>query len=87
MPRGTQECHRGNRRRRTLGPGTPDIPANGEKPIAAESGKVGFGPDPRELMTVTLGSSNADPKMHCSAASGIVRCRSHLNRSPRTNTS
>ena len=31
--------------------------------MAAESGKAGFGPDPRELMTVTLGPSNADPKM------------------------
>jgi hypothetical protein len=46
-----------------LAPAAPDIPADGEKPIAAESGKVGFGPDARELMTVTLGSSNADPKM------------------------
>ena len=47
-----------------LTPVPPDITTNGEKSIAAESGKAGFGPDPRELMTVTLGSSNADPKMH-----------------------
>jgi hypothetical protein len=46
-----------------LTPAPPDIPTSGENSIAAESRKAGFGPDPRELMTVTLGPSNADPKM------------------------
>ncbi|MGP0067882.1 MAG: hypothetical protein ACLQGP_30340 [Isosphaeraceae bacterium] len=47
-----------------LAPAAPDAPANGEKPLAAESRRATFGPDPRELMTVTLGPSNADPRIH-----------------------
>ena len=47
-----------------LAPAAPAAPTNGEKPLAAESREAKFGPDPRELMTVALGPSNADPKMH-----------------------
>jgi hypothetical protein len=45
-------------------PAAPDASPNGEKSQAAPERKFSELPDPRALMTVTLGPSNADPKMH-----------------------
>jgi hypothetical protein len=44
-------------------PAASDVPANGEKNHAKPDRKLSSLPDPYELKTVTLGSSNADPKM------------------------
>ncbi len=41
----------------------PAASANGEKSQATPERKLSDLPDPRELKTVTLGTSNADPKM------------------------
>ena len=66
----------------TEAPAASDAPANGEKNQATPDRKLSAFPDPRELMTVTLGPSNADPKVRLLRSSKYRQMQIHFDREP-----